>query len=272
MTLDSSTTYWDGVGAEWAGARDALWRRHSDAVNAALVRRWLPAAARRVLKTDLFDEAVSGGPLVGRASEPAAAAHPPTPGLYGIDVSPRIAAAARAAAGTRICVSAGDVRALPYAADTFDAAVSLSTLDHFASTGDIDMALRELRRVLRPGGTLILTLDNPMNPAVGLRNAVPSDWLVRAGLTPYQTGRTLGPRRLAARVIAAGFSVRERTAILHVPRLPAVRLCRRAQRSGSTVAQARLLRTLVAFECLATLPFRFLTGHFTALLAEAAGG
>jgi SAM-dependent methyltransferase len=260
--LSPSTAYWDGVMAEWADARDALWRRHSDAVNAALLRRWLPAGAGRVLKTDLFDEAVSGGLARGIAGAGGYR-------VFGIDAALGVAAAAREAAGVSLRVGVADVRHLPFAAGAFDAVVSLSTLDHFDSTGDISTALSDLRRVLRPGGTLILTLDNPLNPAVGLRNRLPSRLLVRAGVTPYRTGRTVGPRRLLSLVTAAGFTVRETTAVLHVPRLPAVRLCRRAQRRGGADAPARLLRRLLAFERLASWPTRFLTGHFIAVRAAA---
>jgi hypothetical protein len=39
-----------------------LWRAHSDAVNKALVARWRPVGQMdTLLKTDLFDEAVSDG-------------------------------------------------------------------------------------------------------------------------------------------------------------------------------------------------------------------
>ena len=35
--------YWLGLGKPWTGtARDQLWRRHCDAVNARLLARWLP--------------------------------------------------------------------------------------------------------------------------------------------------------------------------------------------------------------------------------------
>ena len=75
--------------------------------------------------------------------------------------------------------------------DTFDLVVSNSTLDHFARADDITIALREIQQVLKPGGRLILTLDNPSNPVVRLRNALPFAALNQMGLVPYFVGATL---------------------------------------------------------------------------------
>jgi ubiquinone/menaquinone biosynthesis C-methylase UbiE len=47
----------------------------------------------------------------------------------------------------------GDARSLPYADDTFDAAFICMTLGEIP---DVDAALRELRRVVRPGGRLVV--------------------------------------------------------------------------------------------------------------------
>ena len=61
--VTSRAAEWDGYGADWVVRKpDQLWRRHSDAVNVALIRQWLPRhGLQRILKTDLFDEAVSEG-------------------------------------------------------------------------------------------------------------------------------------------------------------------------------------------------------------------
>ena len=52
---------------------------------------------------------------------------------------------------------AGSVNALPFAGGTFDAVVCLDVLYHEAVTDD-QQAIRELTRVLRPGGLLLLNL------------------------------------------------------------------------------------------------------------------
>jgi SAM-dependent methyltransferase len=68
--------------------------------------------------------------------------------VIGVDLSPGMLAHAG------VPVAAGDLRALPLADGVLDAAVALYTLIHLPA-GDEVRALREIRRVLRPGGTLL---------------------------------------------------------------------------------------------------------------------
>jgi len=255
----AGTRYWDGVAAEWQRRRPhGLWRKHCDAVGAALIERWLPPGrVGSVLKTDLFDEAFSDGlypTLAARAAR-----------VVGVDLSPVVQRAARERhEGLETLVA--DVRRLPFADGSFDASVSTSTLDHFESREGIAVSLRELHRVLRPGGRLLLTLDNGAHPAVWLRNALPLSWLTRLGLVPYCVGATCGPRRLRRYVREAGLEVQETTAVLHCPRAVAVAAAGwLGRRRGGR--HPRFLRWLAAFERLERWPTRFRTGHFVAVLA-----
>jgi SAM-dependent methyltransferase len=252
---------WNTVGDAWQDGRDSLWRAHSDAVNVALCRQWLPASAcGRLLKTDLFDEATGDG-LIGALQDRARR-------VVGVDYALSVAAGARARrrAGD---VMVADVRRLPFADHSFDAVVSNSTLDHFAHASDIGRSLRDLHRILVPGGRLILTLDNGSHPLVALRNALPIGLLMRAGLVPYYVGQTLRPAPLADLLERSGFRVVEMTAVLHCPRVLVIPLARLASRRGSSSAAARwLLHVARLCEYAERLPTRFLTGHFVAVLAQ----
>jgi SAM-dependent methyltransferase len=245
--VEPATTRWESALSTLPRTkRHRFLRAYGDDVNGALLERWLPpGTVRRVLKTDLFEEAVGEGLtpyLAARADR-----------VDAIDVSEAIATAA-SSRHPEITALLSDVRELPYENDTFDVAVSTSTLDHFDSAGDIAVALRELSRVLRPGGVLIVSLDNLANPLIALRNALPFTWLNRIGLVPYYVGVTCTPADLGRLLTEAGFDVQVTTAVMHVPRVAALALGRGA-------------RELMALERLERLPTRFLTGQFIAARA-----
>jgi ubiquinone/menaquinone biosynthesis C-methylase UbiE len=74
--------------------------------------------------------------------------------LYGIDLSLGMVARARQALSNTAHLAVGDVGALPWPAGSFDVIVSVSSFHFWADPGQ---ALREVRRLLRPGGRLVLT-------------------------------------------------------------------------------------------------------------------
>jgi len=234
-----------------------LWRTHSDSVNKALLLRWWPIdGVERLLKTDLFDEAVNDGlhPLLA-----ARANH-----VFGMDISFPVAYQAQLRYPNFQTIG-GDVRFLPFIGDSFDLIVSNSTLDHFASIEEIILSLNELRRVLRPGKQMVLTFDNLANPIVLLRNILPFKFLHRLGIVPYYVGTTLGPSLLEHLLETSGFKILEVDAIMHCPRVLAVVAARWMQKHTGPKVQGHFLRFLQAFECLSYLPTRFLTGYFVAV-------
>jgi SAM-dependent methyltransferase len=265
--MDNGHDYWDGVGAEWRAARPhRLWREYTDRQQLGLIGRWrgLPSVAdggrpSALLKTDLFDE-VNGRGLVPELLAPGTR-------VTGIDISPLIVAEA-ASRNPGLVAAVADVRSLPFADGSFDTVFSGSTLDHFDLEEDIRVAIVELRRVLRPGGQLILTMDNPANPLIRLRNGPLLAVLRRVGIVPYQVGATLGPQTLVAAVQDAGFEVAEVTAVMHCPRVLAVALASLVDRLPQ-LCQRGFLQCLAACEWLESLPTRWLTGHYVAIHAIA---
>lgn len=251
--------YWDGIIRGWlADDRDALWRRYSDALHVSLFRHWLgEVPSETLLKTDLFDEAVSEGlntlwPEHGLA--------------VGIDISPEIALAVRRR-HPHWHVLVADVRRLPFADGAFDTIFSNSTLDHFEAVSEIHQALGELHRILRPGGKLLLTLDNAANPIIALRQALPARLLQRLGLVPYAMGVTVGPDRLKKMLEATSFTVLEMLPVLHCPRFFAVQRARKMKHAPAGQKE-RFLRNLGRWEALGSLPTRWLTGYFIAIFAR----
>jgi len=179
-----------------------------------------------------------------------------------IDISENVVAAARRRY-PELDASACDVRAMPFADATFDVVVSNSTLDHFDTVEAITGGLAELARVVKPGGHLIVSLDNPANPLVALRNALPRKPLERVGLVPYFVGATLDRSALDDALASVGFAVEASTAVMHVPRVAGRAL-------GSLVSEAnvpRFARALGRLEWLGRLPTRYLTGQFVVCCA-----
>ena len=76
---------------------------------------------------------------------------------YGIDASPEMVGnAASYTADDRIAFLRGDFEALPFADDSIDHAFSMEAIYYAADPVDV---LRELGRVLRPGGTFYCAVD-----------------------------------------------------------------------------------------------------------------
>ena len=258
--MTPTSRYWDEVAVQWQSAGNGrTWRVVSDAVNLALLDRWLPSRPGRVLKTDLFDEVASAG-LVPRLLD--ACEH-----VSGVDISPALVEMVRARF-PRLDARVADVRHLPFSGGSFDTVVSNSTLDHFQTEQDIAVAVGELHRVLQTGGTLIVTLDNPMNPAIAVRNAVPDSFRRATHLSPFVVGATCGPARLRSMLERAGFEVAQVDAVFHAPRVMVVLGGHAIDRFAGPAARKRYTRFWTAFEALSRLPTRFVTGHFVAVLAR----
>ncbi len=244
-----------------AGPDERAWQAYMAGVYRAIIDRWARGApAGPALKTDLFEEATGQYTLL-RDLE--ASGHP----VIAMDWTPAIVHAARQnhpapPAKAVVC----DVRALPFASATFAVVLSNSTLDHFASEGDIFRSLAELSHVLRPGGILILALDNPANFFICLRNRLPFRWLRRAGVIPYFMGSTLSAEGARAALSEAGLVVTDQTAIVHAPRLPAIWLARLV--APHRKLSALLRRILALCERAERWPTHNFTGYYVALRAK----
>lgn len=203
--------YWDQV----AGQSDALpdgWRRHARAAHLQLLARWIGEPAGRWLKTDLFEERQPSRALLGELA---------SADWIGADLARETVRSS----GVRPAVAA-DVRRLPFASSAFAGVLSTSTLDHFAEHASIDLSLRELRRVVAADGRVVLTLDNPQNPLVRARNALPDPLARRTGLVPFAVGATYGLDDGADALARAGFDVLDTATLLHAPHVVGTRLAR----------------------------------------------
>ncbi|MGI8497454.1 MAG: class I SAM-dependent methyltransferase [Gemmatimonadaceae bacterium] len=262
MTADrNARDYWDAVldDASHSAPIDA-WRSYMQGVYRRLIRDWLPVARQgHGLKTDLFEEAVTPYHLL-----------PDLTPAIGIDYSLAVARSARrrlASDGSLPLCVVGDLRRLPFRSDAVERILSGSSLDHFLEKAEIATSLRELARVLTPGGTLVVSFDNPHNPVVWLRNHLPFGLLNRLGLVPYYVGATYRRDEARQQIHAVGLTVTAVTAVAHVPRAPAVWVAALVARARSQRLNAIVTRLFGVFEVLGRWPTRYRTGYYLAIRA-----
>jgi SAM-dependent methyltransferase len=209
------------------------------------------------LKTDLFDEATGAGVVEALRSVAVEVA--------GIDVDAAVLGRA-VARHPGLAATVADVRALSLPRASVDLVFSNSTLDHFESAADMVRALRELVRILSPGGLMIVTLDNPHHPVVALRNNLPSAPLRRWGVVPYFIGRTWSMGRLCRELAALGMEVEAKEFVMHVPRVAVLHLSRFIRPGGA--AARGVISAMAACESLSAWPTARFTGHYSAVVAR----
>ena len=113
------------------------------------------------------------------------------------DVSPDLVAEARRR-HPELSFDVADAHALPFEPGAFDGVFGSSTLHHL----ELDAALAEVLRVLRPGGRVAFAEPNLLNPIVLAQKSLPS--LKRRALDlPHETAFVRSD--LAARLRRAGF-------------------------------------------------------------------
>ena len=261
MSADGSDrAYWDRISDDLTGRyyHDATIGAIKRDIHLRLLARWCPdLRGQRVLKTDLFEEAHGPDQFLFDV--------PPGGLRAGIDISPLIVRRAQARApreGAPLALLAGDVLALPFREGAFDVIVSNSTLDHFPDAAGIPAALAECHRALRPGGILVVTLDNPrsLSYLVGrLKRRLRPD--------PFFMGHTLAREELVGVLTRQAFQVTDTTAILHGLENHSSAAMGLAARMGGARLPRAIGALLRGLERLETAPTRFLTGAFVAARA-----
>lgn len=103
--------------------------------------------------------------------------------IFAIDISPDLLSKARDKIGyANVNFIEADLENLPFPDESFDAVVGVSILHHVG----IDEALREIRRVLRPGGSIVFSEPNMMNPQIVIQKNI-SFIKKRLGDSPGET-------------------------------------------------------------------------------------
>jgi SAM-dependent methyltransferase len=266
MAENYNSEYWSSVVRRFRGRPyEDLWRAYEKWVYQGLMERWIdPSRGGIALKTDLYDEAITSHglmPLLEQKHE----------SVIGADISVDVAREAKmkmdalGKPGHDAVVS--DVRDLAFRSGSFDQITSNSTLDHFNRKEEIIKSIDEVFRVLKPGGLLLITMDNPANPVVLLRNLLPYRLLMRLGVIRFFVGVTVSKTELVRILESSGFRVDDSTAIVHSPRILGIWIGYLLDLLGSDRLKGYFQGFLKICERLERLPTRYFSGYFVAVKA-----
>lgn len=262
--MEHDSSYWNSVAVNTPQGQDydILLAEHYRQSHLDLLFGWADFDDNKlVLKTDLFAEGMCPArsfawDIIRKTS-----------GFLGIDISPDICRAAKDVSASLLPekspdFAACDLRKLPFKADTFDIIISDSSLDHYADKKDIDVGITELVRCLKPGGTLIITMDNKANITEPLFRL----W-IRLKLAPFFIGKTYSIKELIAAVNNAGLEVKDSRTLIHNPRFFAKQMIAVIRKLFPHRSDAMIKKRLAFYDSLEKRRTRLWTAQFIAVKA-----
>jgi SAM-dependent methyltransferase len=221
FTIEEVRAFWDSVADEYVHERDSLASSHFQRFERAFAH-FHPREGMRAL--NLWCRNGEAIDYFRRCA--------PQLDLVNAEVSPRLIEKARARYPDELFVRT-DLGRLPFPDDQFDFILSLETLEH---APDPLLLLRELARVLKPGGTLVLSCP-PATAEVPLR--VYELLFRNHGEGPH---RFLSSREVKGLVRAAGLELKRHESTLFIPVGP--RWLRRMDRPVELLVAGTPLREL----------------------------
>lgn len=173
-----------------------------------LVRSWIKTLGNKtVLKTDLREEAYGEDEVLFSLSDKDTM-------IVAIDITEETTKNAyikqkENKLGHHYITS--DVRNLPFRDNVFDAILSTSTLDHFNTENDFIKSLLELKRVIKPTGLMIITVNNKCNFIFYILLKLEKF----LGLTSYPVN-SFTPNKLKNILNSVGLNIQSKDAIVHI--------------------------------------------------------
>ncbi len=198
---------WDGVAASVRDFSAAPSTRYYRRCEIALIESALgDLRGKKILKLDLWNEAFNTRILDWMRAQGAE--------VVGLDLSRVVAERARrnaVAAGHPLRLLRADIRELPFPTGSFDAVYTMGTIEHIDEYRD---SLREIQRVLRPGGRAIVGVPHKWN--LFLRPLMV--WILDAfGQYLYAPEKSFSAGELRRDLEDAGLRPVARTGILTLP-------------------------------------------------------
>jgi SAM-dependent methyltransferase len=157
--------------------------------------------------------------------------------MSGVDPSQGMLDVLRARTGKVTATRASGTR-LPFEDGSFDLVLTVAVLHHVADAGDVRDTLREMVRVARPGGRILVWDHNPRNPY----------WARLMGKVPQDTGeeRLIPEQEVLAGLRAGGAEIESSEQLGMVPEFTPPSALRAAAAAEALVERTPLVRRLAA--------------------------
>lgn len=161
---------------------------------------------KKLLKLDLWNEVNNTRILVWAAQQKAE--------VYGLDISSYIVNAAKKTfkdANLKANLIQSDMRDIKFPSNSFDFVYSMGTIEHVP---DYNKAIKEIYRVLKPGGTAIIGVPNKWDPFL---RPVMIWFLTLFNKYPYAPEKCFSFCELKKAIESSGLTVTDKSGILFMP-------------------------------------------------------
>jgi SAM-dependent methyltransferase len=198
-------SFWENVGETFPSLKGAVSTAYYFECERLLLEQYFPPlAGKTIYKTDLWDEAKNTEILRWAADQ---GARP-----YGADIAGEVVHEARQVLqGRQPGFAVGDVRAIPFQEGAFDLLYSMGTIEHFP---DYQLAVEEIYRVLKPGGTAIIGVPNKTDPFL---RPLMVHCMNQFKLYDYGMEKSFTHGELARLLEGVGFQVQAHSGVLFIP-------------------------------------------------------
>ena len=187
---------------------DPVLERYKSEEFLCLIKKWAGSLdKRKILKTDLQEEAFSEDCILFSLSGNKIS-------VFAVDISEEVtknACIRSLSKGFFQKYLTADVKKLPFKDNFFDLILSTSTLDHFVTEYELTQSLVELKRVLKPDGIMILTIQNKHNyPCCFILSLKRVFNLINYNIQSYSMDE------LVKVLQGAGLNIEQKDAIVHI--------------------------------------------------------
>jgi len=215
-----------------------------------ILDKWTRKEFGCILKTDSFEEAYGNDEITGWLTEY-------SKNVINLDISYEILKqACLRNKGKEFRAVSADILRMPFKSSTFDLIFSSSTYGYL---NDIEEGLKEAYRILKPGGTLIISINNKYGFFFRLIARI----FVRFNRVPFFLSKPYSAKRFIELLNSVGFRVTQHEYIVHIlPFFNSMISFLDAKNSSISMSLLRAIMKLIDKYSVSRSVFKYLTGWF----------